>query len=152
MSDIENKINKEIDTKDYTDDELRAIVRKWWAAVEACDMGAVASFLTDDMTWEIMHVGHLMPRNGIFKGKAIVEKELLVPNTYYIPGKTKFDITSMYVDNPVVVMEFTINAVTARARSYENVKYISVITLENGKIKYAREYPDALAAKKAHLD
>jgi ketosteroid isomerase-like protein len=135
-------------------DELRAIVREWWTAVEQGDTAKVASMLTEDMTWEVMFVGHLMPRGGLFQGKKVVEEELIAitPKLYYIPGQTRFDITAMYVDDPHVVMEFTINAITAKGRPYKDVKYISVITIENGKIKYAREYPDALSAKAAHLD
>lgn len=136
------------------DEELRETVRTWWAAVEAGDMETVADMLTDDMTWEIMHLGHLMPCGGVFRGKAEVQRELLalIPTAFYIPGQTKFDITALHVADPVVIMEFTIDAVTARGRAMEGARYISVITLDNGKIKYAREYPDALKAKAAHLD
>ncbi|MET0984576.1 MAG: nuclear transport factor 2 family protein [Steroidobacteraceae bacterium] len=135
-------------------DELCAIVREWWSAVEQGDMAKVASMLTEDMTWEVMFVGQLMPRGGLFQGRKLIEEELLVmiPTLYYVPGQTKFDITALYVDDPYVVMEFTINAITATGRPYNDVKYISVITIEGGKIKYAREYPDALAAKAGHLD
>jgi ketosteroid isomerase-like protein len=137
-----------------TRERLCAIVREWWKAVEQCDTEKAASMLTDDMCWEIMHVGHLMPGGGLYRGKEAVQKDLLAGLTrhYYLPGKTRFDITALYVDDPHVIMEFTVNATTAKGRPYTDVKYISVITVENGKIKYAREYPDALAAKAGHLD
>ena len=134
-------------------DQLRAIVREWWGAMERGDMAKVASMLTDDMTWEVMYVGHLMPCSGVYKGKPMVEKELLaIFKSFYFPGQTRFEIMALYVDDPYVVMEFTINAVTAKGRPYKDVKYISVITIADGKIKYAREYPDALAAEAGHLD
>jgi ketosteroid isomerase-like protein len=137
-----------------TDEELRDIVRHWWGALERGDMETVADCLTDDMTWEIMHVSDMMPCGGVFKGKEQIERELLpiVPTAFYIPGQTSFEITALHVARPVVVMEFTVNAVTAKGRTMTDARYISVITLENGTIKYSREYPDALKAKAAHLD
>jgi len=134
--------------------DLAAIVRRWWSAVEGGDVETVADMLTDDMTWEVMHVGEWMPNNGVFKGKAQVQSDLLsiMNKIYYIPGQTTFKITAMYIADPVVVFETTINATTAKGRKMEDAKYISIMTIENGKIKYVREYPDALKAKAAHLD
>lgn len=136
------------------DEQLRETVRTWWRAVETGDMQTVADMLTEDMTWEVMHVKEWMPCGGVFRGKAEVQRELLdiIPTAFYIPGQTKFTITALHVADPVVVMEFTVDAVTARGREMTDAHYVSVITTENGKIAYAREYPDALKAKAAHLD
>jgi ketosteroid isomerase-like protein len=133
---------------------LGGIVRTFWGAVESGDASAAADMLTEDVAWDVMYLGHLMPCDGKYRGKAQVRMDLLeiIPKVFYVPGQTKFDITDMYIADPVVVVEMTINAVTVKGRSMEDAKYISVITLENGKIKSIREYPDALKAKAAHLD
>jgi len=95
-----------------------------------------------------------MPCGGVFRGKEEVQRELLniIPTAFYIPGQTKFEITALHIADPVVVMEFTVDAVTARGREMTDARYISVITTRDHQICYAREYPDALKAKAAHLD
>ena len=63
-----------------------------------------------------------------------------------------FDITAMYAEGPMVIMEFKVNSMTGRGRPYYGVRYVSFVRVENGKIKSSREYPDTLKAKTIHFD
>ena len=132
----------------------RTIVRNWWAALEQGKVELLADFLADDGVMEGMQLGHLMPHGGVYTGKEMAIRELLslIPTHFYQPHRTRLDITAMYRDGNTIITEFTVNAVTARGRPYENVKYVSIIQVENGKIKSSREYPDSLKAKTVHLD
>jgi ketosteroid isomerase-like protein len=151
---INEKVNSMASTKEVSAaQDLGAIARKWWAAIEAGDSTTLGDMVTDDMTWEIMHVGHLMPGGGIYRGRTEINHLImLIPTGFYIPGQTKMNITNIYIADPVVIAEVSIDAVTATGRSMQDAKYISLITVDDGKITYVREYPDALKAKAAHLD
>jgi ketosteroid isomerase-like protein len=131
----------------------KEVVRSWWNAMGRGDFDVVANYLADDMVWEVPGLAELLPHGGVWVGKEMVVRELFAFHAQAYDVKTcSFDITGLYADGPVVFMEFTVNSMTGRGRPYYGVKYVSVVKVENGKIKWAREYPDTLKAKTIHFD
>lgn len=133
-------------------EDPKSVVRRWWAAFERSDLDAVLDCMTEDMVWEVMSVGHLMPSNGVYRGKKMI-MEQLVPFAHqaYDMNTFKLDITAMYAEGSTVIMEFTVNSMTNTGRAYVDAKYISVVKLVDGKIASAREYPDGVKALDVHF-
>lgn len=138
--------------RDPSRGSARRVVHDFWATMERRDLPAIAAAIADDMVWEVMYIGHLLPGGSVYRGKEVITRELLPFVFQAYPGRYEFEVDEMHADGNTVIMEFTVNAETARGRPYDGVKYISVITVENGLIKSAREYVDSLKVKTAHFD
>jgi hypothetical protein len=136
---------------DVSPDKANAMIRAWWTDFAKGNREAVAALLADDVVWEIMFVGSLLPHGGVARGKEDVLKNAFdATAAFYDRDSLRFDITNMVSDGNQIVMEFMVDGYTSAGVRYENVQYVSVIQMEGGKIKNVREYPDALRAKAAH--
>jgi ketosteroid isomerase-like protein len=132
-------------------DEAKELVRDWWMALANNDLQRVKELLADDIIWEVKFVGKWLPSNGVTRGKEeVVHNCIEMYGAMYDVNRTGIDITNIISDGTTVVMEFVINGYTSAGAAYDNVEYISVVEVENGKIKRVREYMDALKATEAH--
>lgn len=131
--------------------DAKELVREWWTALGNNQQDEVIALLDDNVIWEVKFVGKWLPSNGISRGKQEVAKNCIeLFGKMYDTQRLRVLISNMVSDGDTVVIEFSIDGYTAAGVRYDKVEYVSVVELENGKVKRVREYMDALKAKEAH--
>ncbi|WP_170287342.1 nuclear transport factor 2 family protein [Halioglobus maricola] len=100
---------------------------------------AMADYFTAEAEW---HLPRSSPMHGTLKGlDAIAGLFAGAVDEYYQPGSLQYDYRTVIADADHVMMQFTLKAVTANGKDYEN-DYCLLYRLENGLIAEVREFFD----------
>jgi uncharacterized protein len=125
--------------------DSKSILRRYVAAVERGDEGALRGLFAEDATWTLA-AGDL-PISGTWKGReAILGEFLATALSHYERGSVSLEITGMIAEGGRVVLQWTSRARTLDGRPYEN-DCIGVFTIRDGRIQSVREYMDTLYAR-----
>lgn len=127
-----------------TIDENRAVVRRYFDAVNAGDMDTIASLLADDATF---WVPPSLPDGVEFRGKAMVLK-LFTESVGLYDANAGLSVTihSLTADEDRVAAELVIRGrAAASGADYENW-YHFLFRVREGKIVSIREHLDSLYA------
>jgi ketosteroid isomerase-like protein len=124
--------------------EPKQVVRRYLDALVAGDMDIVRDSFTDDAVWTI-HAD--LPIAGPWHGREQIVDEFLtaVGGALYEPGSVAFEFPTLIADGPVVVLEWRVQARTARGGEYANA-YCGLFIVRDGRIAEVREYLDSLYA------
>ena len=127
--------------------EIKSVLRRYVAAVEAGDVETIRDLFAADATWTL-HAGDL-PISGTWAGRDRIMDEFLAgAMSHYEPGSVSLEITGTIAEGDRVVLEWTSRARTRDGRPYEN-GCIGVFTVRDGRIQAVHEYMDTHYAYRA---
>jgi ketosteroid isomerase-like protein len=127
-----------------TESNAKLALRRYVAAVQAGDVGAIRDLFAEDATWTL-EAGDL-PISGTWEGRdAIIEDFLVKAMAYYEPGSVSLQITAMIAEDDRVALQWTSRARTRDGEPYEN-GCLAIFTVRDGRIRAVREYMDTLYA------
>jgi uncharacterized protein (TIGR02246 family) len=124
--------------------ESKLVLRRYVAALQAGDVGAIRQAFAEDATWTLA-AGDL-PISGTWEGRdAIIDEFLATAMGYYEPGSVSLQVTAMIAEDDQVALQWTSHARTRNGDPYEN-GCLGIFTVRDGRIQAVREYMDTLYA------
>lgn len=103
---------------------------------DTVDLG---SFFTPDAEWKLPRSS---PLHGKLQGPAAISGLFDgAVDDYYKPGSMRYDYHAVIADGDYVVMQFTLMAITANGKDYEN-DYCLLFRLAEGLIAEVKEFFD----------
>lgn len=128
-------------------EESKAVIRRYFDALQAGDEAAIGPFFAEDATWTL-HAGDL-PMSGTWEGRErIIDGFFATAMANYEPDSVELEITGMIAEQNQVVLQWTSRARTRDGRPYEN-GCIGIFTIREGNVQTVREYMDTLYASHA---
>jgi ketosteroid isomerase-like protein len=122
-----------------TDNE--ALVRDFFAQLNAENLEAIRAMLSEDAAW--LPQARDMPGAGSYRGRNVIVDEFLKPiRGLFEPGSPSNRIVSMAANGPLVLVETHGTGKLRDGRPYEN-RYAWAFEIRGGKIAEIREYLDS---------
>lgn len=123
-------------------EDNRSVVRRFYAAVASKNAGEdidLTRHFTPNAEWTLPRTS---PLHGKLKGpEAIAGLFEGAVDDYYQAGSMRYDYHAELADGDFVMMQFTLSAITANGKDYEN-DYAMLFRLENGQIAHVKEFFD----------
>jgi uncharacterized protein len=118
-----------------------ALVRDFFAQLNAENLEAIRAMLTEDAAW--LPQARDMPGAGSYRGRNVIVDEFLKPiRGLFEPGSPSNRIVSMAANGPLVLVETHGTGKLRDGRPYEN-RYAWAFEIRGGKIAEIREYLDS---------
>ncbi len=118
-------------------EQNKQLVTRTWQSFVKGDIKAAFANMSDDVSWLIPGKLSL---SGLKQGKAAV-LEFSRGAAKIFPNGLTSEISGVYGDGDVVILELTNKGKVANGRDYSN-EYCFVFEIEGGKIRRVREYLD----------
>lgn len=123
-------------------EDNRKAVRNFYAGVARKNAGEdidLAQYFTPTAEWKLPRTS---PLHGKLKGpEAISGLFAGAVDDYYQAGSMRYEYHAELADGNFVMMQFTLSAITANGKDYEN-DYAILFRLENGLIAEVKEFFD----------
>jgi len=131
-----------------TSDASKAVVRRWFEAVEA-GAADLSEMLAEDVRWWVPPGS---PLGGTYEGKAAVLGLMSSGiDRYDAATPLRIEVVSILAEGERVAAEVVLEARTARGEDYRN-HYHFAFRVAGGKLREVREYVDTRYAQQKLFD
>ncbi|HEY6395649.1 MAG TPA: nuclear transport factor 2 family protein [Candidatus Binataceae bacterium] len=126
-----------------TNQEKKDLVTRTWMAFGKGDIKGAFANMSDNVSWLVP--GTTPGVSGLKLGKDAIVKFMSGVGSLFPQGLNS-EIRKTYCEGDAVIIEMTNRGKVSNGKSYEN-EYCFVFELEDGKIRWIREYADTQKAK-----